>query len=750
MTTKEKTRKGLIGIETEAFGADPSQIDNVYQFRYRVVSLDDVIPSHTDTLLLNPNYPAELQPRLRDRAASKTQIENIARNLNPRALLQDSGFIDTGPMIIGDDLVVESGNGRILALRKASQEYPEQYERYKKMLEVTSGRYGIDKQELQDIKTPVLVRERLSNVDRVKFAAEANVGAVMGMSPYEQALQDSSRLSANIVGNLQVGEEQTIDQALRTKANDDIVKHFVGNIPSTERATIADEKGNVNQQGLERLKLAIFAKTYTGDAGKRLVRIFGESADPQVKSIENAMFASLPDMAKAEGLINAKQREDDLSIAPDMAEVIDTYASLKATGLSIPDYLSQSAMFEEKLNPFQKKLLEHIDDIGRKPKLIREMLRDIAQKITDAPPKGQVGMMGIEPLTKEAMVYGVVNKQRETIGKPTFETSPTATGSKELAESDTGGIESAGRLQPAMGLGAGKTQEMATGTSVQTGLSGFGKESAQGSMMAEFGTAPGQGGKKETLIDIEKEKAKEEAKPLPGQINLLTGKTLEGDVIPRVTAKELVESRTREEIALKLQQIFGTYEDLQKMEDNIIPESFKEQVDIADTYMADLERVAVDRDTEEVEVLLKLAYEELPKIRPVATPTEGITAPINEVTPQAPQLKSTEKVKRKPRVVKPKPEKKESAALSELQRIHTGRSPQSRAMDEGQPHKVTIDVTSPKVQRWMRDQGAADIKGIDTISNTPAKITEKQRIGRSSNRISGKSPRISKRIPKIR
>jgi hypothetical protein len=543
-----KTRGSLIGIETEAFGADPSKVDSTYLFRYRVVNLDDVISSHTDTLTPNPAYPQELQPRLRDRSASKTQIENIARNLNPRALLQDSGFIDTGPMIVGDDLVVESGNGRILALRKASKEYPEQYERYKRMLETTAERFGIDKQALQGMKAPVLVRERLTKVDRVKFAAEANVGAVMGMSPYEQALQDASRLSANIVSNLQVGDEQTIDQAIRARANDDIVKHFVSNIPATERATIADEKGNVNQQGLERLKLAIFAKTYTGDAGKRLVRIFGESADPQVKTIENSMFASLPDMAKAEGLIDAKARDAELSIAPDMAEVIDTYASLKSSGLTVSDYLAQSAMFEERLNPFQKKLLEHLDDIGRKPKLVREMLRDIAQKITDAPPKGQVGMLGIEPLTKEKIVYGVINKQRDEIGKPAFETSPATAGSKGLEKPDTGGTESAGRLQSTVGSGMGTAPEMATGTSVQTGLAGFGKESAQVSMMAEFGTAPGQGGKKETLIDTEAIKAKEEAKPLPGQIDILTGKTVEGKEVIRKEYKNPVQEILEKEV----------------------------------------------------------------------------------------------------------------------------------------------------------------------------------------------------------
>ena len=555
MVTETETKKGIYGIDTEAFGADPSQIDKVYEFRYRVVDLNDVIPSHNDNLTPHSDYPAELQPRIRDRSASRTQINNIAKNLNPRALLQDSGFIDTGPMIVGDDLVVESGNGRMLALRKASQDFPEQYTKYKSMLRTMAEHFGIDKDRLSKIDNPVLIRERTSKVDRVKFAAEANVGAVMAMSPYEQALQDSGRLSSNIVGNLEVGEEQTIDQALRMHSNDHVIKHFVSNIPAAERASITDEKGAINQQGIDRLKLAVFAKTYTGDAGKRLVRIFGESADPVVKSIENAMFASLPDMAKAEGLIDAKQRESELSIAPDMAEVVDTYASLKATGMTIKDYLAQQAMFEDRLNPFQKKILEHLDDISRKPKHVRELLRDIAGKIVDAPAKGQIGMMGMEPLTKEAMVYASINRQRTELGEPTFQAPAAPAEGKELEKPETGGIEGAGRLGQGVGLRTGEDTGLAARTSVQVGLAGLGKDTAQVEMFREYGGAPGTGGKKETLVDVEVEKAKEKAKPLPGQIALEEAKpSITEPVAPEVTPKTELTKRVEKYRKSKVMQ----------------------------------------------------------------------------------------------------------------------------------------------------------------------------------------------------
>ena len=389
----------------------------------------------------NKDYPPELQPRLRDRAASRTQVDNIARNLNPKVLLHDTGFIDTGAMIVGADNVVESGNGRVLALRKAVEEYPEKYRLYKVMFINQANKYGLSDDDIEAIDNPVLVRERITKVDRAEFARQANVGAIMGMSPYERANQDAKQLSAEAVSQIQVGENQTMDQALRMKANDSIVNSFVKTIPANERATVSDEKGMINLQGINRLKLALFAKTYTGEAGQRLTRIFGESADPYVKQIENTMFQSLPDMAKAEGLIADGKRESNLSIAPDLAEVVDTYAGIKANGLSVKVYLDQSAMFEERLSPYQKDILRHFDTIARKSKLLREFIRDSAQGIINAPIKGQIAMMGSDPITKESITYGIINRQRKELGESPIVYQPAATG-KELEKPHTRRIRS--------------------------------------------------------------------------------------------------------------------------------------------------------------------------------------------------------------------------------------------------------------------------------------------------------------------
>lgn len=840
MTTKERT---LYGDISEAYAADPSKSD-IYEFRYKVVELDDLIASHDANLQPNDKYPQELQPRLRDRAASKTQVENIARNLNTRALLHDTGFIDTGPMIVGSDNVVESGNGRVLGLRKAADDYPQRYRLYKTMLENQADKYGLKESDIDGMRQPVLVRERITDVDRVEFARAANVGAVMGMSPYEQASTDAKKLKSEIISQLQVGEEQTIDQALRMKSNDHIVKHFVSVIPENERATIADAKGSVNLQGMNRLKLALFTKTYTGESGQRLARIFGESADPQIKSIENAMFQSLPDMAKAESLISSGDRDNDLSIAPDLAEVVDTYAGIKTSGITVKDYLAQQAMFEERLNPIQRDLLNHLDDIARRPKQMREFIRETAQSIIDAPPKGQTSMMGFEPLTKESLVYGIINRQRKEKGlEPITPTARTAT-SKGLEKPDTGGTQSTERMAGEVGAGdkedTRSSQPVMMSGSVQVGLAGMGKDTAQVKMLEEFGTAPGQGGSKQTLIDVEAEKAKQAAKPLPGQIDFMTGKTVEGQEVPPVKVKKrlpenfaLAARNMADSGSLKVNQyewnvsgddvtvghsvtgrIYGTI-DLKtgnilptksgddKVLDLVFNEIAKESYKTTDKMKLDNLLKYPGRNKAEIETIIKkypefkpeeYYYEEKSKFQPVqskSTPeklekpgqmtdqelkTEAdalyakseaerlrlvksgaeISQPVflsadesNRMSDLYNELHRRQQKEALPAIERIEKRKQlHRQALDKLREIHSARSPQSQAMDNAQLHSKVISHTSPSVNRWIRDQGTADVQGIDTPSGS--RITEKPVIEKKKSRISGRNRRITPKIPKLR
>lgn len=411
-----------------------------YEFRYKVVDLDSLIPSHTDLFNPNPAYPKELQPRLRDRTSSKVQVDMIAHQLNPKGLLNDTGHIDTGIMIVGDDDVVESGNGRVLALRKAREAYPDNYTSYINSIYEYADKYGLDASKIDAINSPVLVRERITPVDRVSFTAEANVSATMSMSSHEQAMQDANRISDELLSELEVGDEQSIDQALRSSANKHIVMSFAQKVPATERASISDEKGNLSIAGLTRLKSALFAKTYKGKAGEKLSRTFSESTEPVIKTIENAMFQSLPAMAKAQGLIHAGYREKDIQVTNDLAIAIEKYATLKQTGLSIDKYMKQSKMFGEDMTELQLQILEHLDTIGRSSKSTREFIKNLADRIEKAPMKGQTSMLGDEAkINKEVIINETINSQRREKGLAPLSLPAFTTSSEGLEEPDRRG-----------------------------------------------------------------------------------------------------------------------------------------------------------------------------------------------------------------------------------------------------------------------------------------------------------------------
>ncbi len=85
-------------VETFAYGSDPTR---AYRMRYRVVDLDELVPSNLDSGAINPAYDAALQPRQRDRAASQAQIAKVAQTLTPDAILTDFKQLDKGAPILG-------------------------------------------------------------------------------------------------------------------------------------------------------------------------------------------------------------------------------------------------------------------------------------------------------------------------------------------------------------------------------------------------------------------------------------------------------------------------------------------------------------------------------------------------------------------------------------------------------------------------------------------------------------------------
>src|SRR5690606_29382974 len=88
------------------------------------------------------------------------------------------------------DNVVESGNGRITALRRIYLRHPDKARRYRQWLE--SRGYNVD-----GMVAPVLVRERITPMtmeERRAYTLEANERTTLDMSATERALADAHRV----------------------------------------------------------------------------------------------------------------------------------------------------------------------------------------------------------------------------------------------------------------------------------------------------------------------------------------------------------------------------------------------------------------------------------------------------------------------------------------------------------------------------------------------------------------------------
>lgn len=400
--------------KTFAFGAKPGER---LEFNVRVVPLSSLITSHTDSLGINPAFPRELQPRVRERAASRVQIDRIVKEFDPDQLIVDTHRVDSGPMIVGPDMVVESGNGRSIALRRLAQEDPDGYAAYVQALKDELPRYGLADDVLDGIDQPVLVRERVTDVDRVKFAADANVGVQARMAPVEQAMQDAGRVSDDAVTRIVVGEDQTIDEALMSAENGAFRRAFMATIPENEWGELLTADGNLNPTGLARVKNALLAKTYHGSAGARLATVFVDSLDSGIKNVQHGIMGSLPTLSRVEARIATGEIDAGLSIADDMAMAADVYTRLRRRSSKnksmLSDYLAQSGMFEgRETTPFQDKILAYLDENARSPKRIRALLDEYARTVDGMAGAEQVDMFGmpIPQMTKDEVLDDVLRR----------------------------------------------------------------------------------------------------------------------------------------------------------------------------------------------------------------------------------------------------------------------------------------------------------------------------------------------------
>jgi hypothetical protein len=380
-------------VEAQAQAA-PVEAAPVQPVRRSTVYTADNEPVEVDTIVVEADslttsdmegYPAELQPRDRNRAASQTQIEGIANNPVP-ARLDRSPEVDRGAPIVGaDGRIVESGNGRVMGLRRAYERgSAEAYRAY------VQQNYP----EAAGMKNPVIVRRRVTDVNSQEFASVANQSATLQMSAAEQAKDDASKITGDILDLYKGGQ-------VGSASNRDMIRAFIGKLPQSAQGGLVTKEGGLSIDGQRRFQSALFHAAYDSDS---MLKRLAETPDEDLAALTNAMLDAAPRVA---------QLRDDVTkgrVAPEMADFTEalgtaarTISDFRAKGMDLKGFRDQIDAFAEPIPELADQIMTALYNPAGTRMVSKKAMSDFIQDfVTEAKKEriDQIEMTGVDARTK--------------------------------------------------------------------------------------------------------------------------------------------------------------------------------------------------------------------------------------------------------------------------------------------------------------------------------------------------------------
>ncbi|WP_449102772.1 defense against restriction DarA-related protein [Pseudomonas extremaustralis] len=362
---------------------------------FTVVEADQLIASHDINGKVNPDYPQLFQPRDRSRDSSIQWVQKTAGNIDPDSLGRTQRA-DSGAPIVGPDRVVESGNGRTMALQEAYRSG--NAEEYREWLIAEAGYFGLDAEHIKTMKAPVLVRVRTSmDIDRRMFAIEANQDDKLSLTGTEKAKADADRLDSALLNKL--GD----DGNLLAASNRDFVNGFLQSLGDTEAAQYMTSGGQPTGALIARIQAAIFAKAYNDD---RLLELTADTSRPEVANVLEALNVSAPEfiLAQAADADSAKGLTGKLvdsvvtSLNSQAVEAIIEATNLvrkaRAEGTSVQEAISQLGLFGD-IPPATAAMALFISENNRSAKRLGVAFKAMAEFVRKEAERGQtVDMFG--------------------------------------------------------------------------------------------------------------------------------------------------------------------------------------------------------------------------------------------------------------------------------------------------------------------------------------------------------------------
>ena len=375
---------GIKGTETTVVTDSGKEI----RVRYRVVPASRVITSHdAETMTPNKEYPQELQPRDRQRVSMQEQVTTMANELRP-ADLGAGRNLNQGAPVIRKDGVVLNGNGRAMAIQKATASGGDKATAYRKYIFEHSKEFGISRSNLSQMRKYMLVREVVDDIDADTM--QDIIGSTAGgsrMGASEQAKADVKKIRPREL-IYYVDNEQG---DLTTAANQDFVARVLYRIVGkNERNAYTDEHGNVNADGIQRVKRALFSLAYNDDG---LIDKMAESTDDNIRNVSRGLMSAAPAFARVNLAVKDGQAYE-YDAAKTISDAVKHLDALRREGKPVKDYLNEQSMFSEYQDTDEvREVLRFLDENKRSGKKIGIFLNDMARSILEQGIPNQTSLM---------------------------------------------------------------------------------------------------------------------------------------------------------------------------------------------------------------------------------------------------------------------------------------------------------------------------------------------------------------------
>ncbi|WP_434430331.1 methyltransferase domain-containing protein [Aeromonas veronii] len=352
------------------------------EVQYRLMEAGDLVASHEFDGTVNRAYPQEMQPRDRSKGTYQVQVRQIANNPEGQRL-GASPETDRGAPIVRDG-VVESGNGRTIGLKQAYRQGSA--DNYRAWLVAHAADFGLNPDEVAAMSQPVLVRERLTEMDaseRRDFVVDSNTDAKMANSASEDAKADAGRLDDRLLGMLNIPEGGN----LLALSNEPFLNAFARAIGENSLNQYKDDKGRWNDAYQRRVANAIFAYGYDSDS---LLKAATGDSDSAGKNLTSAMMNNAAKVAE----LRAAMPDHAQDLVALLTEAVETMNSARRNGQSIAEVVSQGDMMSGGVSHAGGALAEMLADASRSAKRLTETVGAILDMLNEsASHAGQVDML---------------------------------------------------------------------------------------------------------------------------------------------------------------------------------------------------------------------------------------------------------------------------------------------------------------------------------------------------------------------